>query len=166
MTTFVSFLYPPRNTTFKFQPTLDGVQYAATIIWNLFAQRYYMQLLDMSGNLICNTPVRGTEDELPLASASWDDASQLVTLTTQSPHNIMTGGCAKLTVSNMNPETYNGLWSMYSLTPDTLQYPMTTDPGDAVSLGTVCLYVNLVGGYFQTSSLIYRTSSSNFEINP
>lgn len=51
---------PPPNGAFTFQPTLDGVVYTATIVWNLFGQRWYLVLTTLSGTPVVTIPVIGS----------------------------------------------------------------------------------------------------------
>lgn len=90
MTTFVQF-NPSPYANFQFSPTLDGITYTAICTWNIYGERYYINIYNSSGNLIVTNPI--------IAS----------------------------------PDDFN---------------------------------INLVFGYFQTSILIYRASSNNFEISP
>lgn len=90
MTTLVNF-NPTPFANFQFNPTLDGVSYVAICTWNLYGQRYYINIYNNNGTLILSRPI--------IAS----------------------------------PDVYD---------------------------------INLLFGYFQTSTLIYRASSNNFEISP
>jgi len=90
MTTLVNF-NPNAFANFQFNPTLDGVTYVAICTWNLYGQRYYINIYDNNGTLIMSRPI--------IAS----------------------------------PNDYD---------------------------------INLLFGYFQTSTLVYRASSNNFEISP
>lgn len=90
MTTYVPFI-PPNNAPQIFLATLDGVQYSLSITWNLFGQRWYLNVYTLRGVL-----------RLSLARVS-------------SP-----------------------------------------DDGD----------INLLRGFFKTSSLVFRDSTQSIEINP
>jgi len=90
MTTLIRF-NPTPFANFQFNPTLDGVNYVGICTWNLYGQRYYVNIYDNNSNLIFSRP---------------------------------------LTAS---PDNYD---------------------------------INLAFGYFQTSTLVYRASSNNIEINP
>ena len=48
---------PSPNYAFQFNPILDGNAYIATILWNVFGQRWYLSLADLSQNLVINFPV-------------------------------------------------------------------------------------------------------------
>lgn len=56
MTTFVDFT-PSITSIFNFQPTLDGTVYTLVVFWNIFGQRYYITLYDLSGNVVLTLPM-------------------------------------------------------------------------------------------------------------
>jgi hypothetical protein len=89
MTTYVNF-NPSPNANFQFNLTLDTFSYVAICTFNIYSQRYYINIYDTYGNLIVARPVIGS------------------------------------------PDNYD---------------------------------IDLILGYF-TSTLVYRVSSQNFEINP
>jgi hypothetical protein len=90
MATLIQFT-PTITENFSFLPTLDGQQYAATVYWSLFGQRWILSLYTLQNVLV-------------------------------------------------------------------VQKPLTASPDD--------YDINLVAGYFKNSTLIYRDSTNNFEINP
>lgn len=92
MTTYTAFT-PAANQSppFQFLPMLDKQQYSVTTTWNMFGQRWYINVYSLSGGLVVSTPL--------IAS------------------------------------------------------PQGTD-------------FNLVAGYFTTSTLVYRDSTSQFEVTP
>ena len=51
MTTYTTFT-PSATANFQFQPTLDGNTYTAIVTWNVAAQRYYINLYDLSNTRI------------------------------------------------------------------------------------------------------------------
>lgn len=59
MTTVIQF-QPSALTAFQFQPTLDGDIYAAIVTWNLYGQRYYVNLSALDGTLIFAIPLIGS----------------------------------------------------------------------------------------------------------
>lgn len=89
MTTYV--FAPTPTAPYQFQPTLDGAQYTANVTWNVFGQRWYLNVYQLDGTLVCAVALVGS------------------------------------------PDDYD---------------------------------INLVGGYFTTSTLVFRQSSQNFEVNP
>lgn len=40
--------------------TLDGSAYTLSATWNIAGQRWYVQITDLSGNLVLNTPLIGS----------------------------------------------------------------------------------------------------------
>ena len=90
MTTLTQFT-PTINQNFSFVPTLDGAQYNVQVTWNLFGQRWVINVYTLGGALVMQKPLRGS------------------------------------------PDDYD---------------------------------INLIQGYFTTSTLIYRVSSNNFEVAP
>lgn len=59
MTTITTFA-PSPTTNFQFSPTLDGTVYTAVVNWNLFGQRYYLNLYTVQGELIFCLPLVGS----------------------------------------------------------------------------------------------------------
>jgi hypothetical protein len=47
-------------TNFQFQATLDGKNYICIVTWNLFGERYYINIYDTSQNLILCAPLIGS----------------------------------------------------------------------------------------------------------
>lgn len=90
MTTYVPFA-PTALAPFQFTATLDGAAYTVVVTWNVFAQRWYVNVYDQSQDLIVALPMIG------------------------SP------------------------------------------PSDNI---------NLVGGYFRTSTLVFRQATQQFEVSP
>lgn len=90
MTTFVTFT-PSTTSTFQFQAMLDGSIYTVLLTWNVFGQRFYVNVYSLAGVLIVAIPLIGS------------------------------------------PVGYD---------------------------------INMVAGYFTTSSLVYRADNGQFEISP
>lgn len=90
MTTLTQFA-PTINQNFSFQPTLDGSLYTVIVTWNLFGQRWVVNIYTLTNKLV-------------------------------------------------------------------MQKPLTASPLD--------YDINLIAGYFTTSTLIYRESTNNFEVTP
>jgi hypothetical protein len=144
------------NGPFQFNPVLDGINYQAQVVWNLFGQRWYLNLFDGSGNRVTTVAVVESPQFIPIEALSWDSIAQLVTLTTAIPHGLPVGADITQTIRGCSPATYNGVFDMAVTSPTTLTFPLTVDPGALVSLGSFGRDINLVPGYFQTSILCYR----------
>lgn len=56
MATYVDF-FPSQTSVFSFSPTLDGVSYSATVTWNAFGNRYYLNIFDSFGARILTIPL-------------------------------------------------------------------------------------------------------------
>ncbi len=76
MTTFP--FTPQANANFNFQPTFDGQQYTVTCTWNLFGQRYYVNILTLNGQLIVSTPLIGSPDNFNISLTAGYFTSTLV----------------------------------------------------------------------------------------
>ncbi len=53
---------PPLNQPFQFQPTLDGETYTGIIPWNVYGQRWYLDIVTLAGRLICSVAIVGSPD--------------------------------------------------------------------------------------------------------
>lgn len=51
---------PSPVSPFQFQATLDGEAYTITILWNLFGQRYYVNIASVDGVRILTTAMVGS----------------------------------------------------------------------------------------------------------
>jgi hypothetical protein len=164
MTVFYDFT---QNTQapFQFQPTFDGQVYNVILTWNLFGQRYYFNIFDLSGNFVVALPVIASPVALNVQDIEWGSPhSGSVKITTINPHGRKIGNVALLTVSGMSPDAYNGTYLMNVSGPNTLIYNLAQNPGQATALGTVGHNINLLAGYF-TTTMIFRDGTSQFEVN-
>jgi len=166
MTTFTTFA-PSATVPFSFQPKLDGVQYQAVITWGLAGQRWYVNLYDQTGNLIFYLPLIGSPTAIQTSALSWDGVQSLVTVTTAIPHGIPIGFTVELTIVGVSPSAYNGIWNMFVTSPSTLTYPLAADPGgDATVNGNIGRDIDIAGGYFKTSTFVFREATQQFEVTP
>lgn len=153
---------PNVQAPFTFQPILDGQLYAVTVTWNLFGQRWYVNVHQLSGTPVFSLPLIGSPDGVSVASVDWSFGT--VTLVTSRPHGFTSGQVVEVTVSDCAPAAYNGTVAAFVVDGVTLTYPLSTDPGDATRLGSVVYNMNLAGGYFETSALVFRASNKTFEV--
>lgn len=56
MATIIDFV-PSSKTNFKFQATLDGKNYQCKINWNLFGERYYLNVFTLKNVRILTIPL-------------------------------------------------------------------------------------------------------------
>lgn len=166
MTTVTTFA-PAATKPFSFSPILDGAQYQAVITWGLAGQRWYVNLLDQTGTLVFCLPVIGSPTAIQTADLSWSGVQNLVTVTTAVPHGIPLGFTVQLTVVGVSPAAYNGIRNMFATAPSTLTFPLPADPGgDATVNGNIGHDINLAGGYFKTSTFVFREATQQFEVSP
>ena len=163
MTTYTNFA-PTLQSPFQFGPTLDGEVCTVIITWNLFGARYYINIYAPDGTLVVSTALVGSPTGVALQNLAW--ANGQVTATAASPHGYKVGRTVELTISGAAPDAYNGLVKALITGPATFTYPVASDPGAATAFGAVAYNINLVGGYFETSTLVYRAQSNQFEVAP
>ena len=166
MTTFTDFI-PTATAPFRFSPVLDGQPHTLVVTWGLAGQRWYVNLFDQTGALVFYLPLIGSTSAIATSSLTWDVTTQLVTITTAVPHGLIIGSIVRLTIAGILPSSYNGIVDVISVRPNMLMYPQTTDPGgDATVQGTIGRDINLGAGYLQTSTLVFREATQQFEVNP
>jgi hypothetical protein len=77
MPTIIAFT-PTPQAPFQFQPTLDGNSYNATVTWNVYGQRWYVNLVDGFGDLIFCLPLIGSPPDYDISLTAGYFASTLV----------------------------------------------------------------------------------------
>lgn len=163
MTTITPFVQAP-NAPFQFQPTLDGQVYTAVVTWLLFGRRYYINLFAQNGQRVFTLPLIGSPVGKPIQSLTW--AAGWVTAVTSEPHGYEVLNTIALTVKGCSPDEYNGRKRVLVTKANEFSYLVNADPGPVSSLGIVSYDVNLAGGYFNESSLVFRDSLQQFEVDP
>lgn len=166
MTTFVDFL-PTATKPFQFNPTLDGASYSLVVTWGLAGQRWYFNLYDQTGALVVYLPLIGSPSGVDIESMTWDQTTRLVTVTTALPHRLWLGVPVTLTISDMLPVAFNGVFDLLPIGPQTLTYSQPDDPGGpSTTQGIIGRDIDLVAGYFKTSTLVFREHTKQFEVAP
>lgn len=163
MTTVVDFA-PSASAPFQFNPTLDGQIYSARVTWGLFSQRYFLELSALDGTLVFNQALEGSPVGIVLQELSWSLGR--ITASTSGPHGYRVGTTLKLTISGVSPDGYNGTRECLVSSPTDFSYPEPVYPGSPMVLGRVDYNLNLAGGYFTESTLVFREPSRQFEITP
>lgn len=163
MTTYTNFT-PTSSKAFTFQPALDGSTYTCVVTWNLFGQRYYVNLYDLDGTLVVCLPLIGSVTAQNLSSLSWSNG--VVTATTTVGHGYLVGTTVALTVAGSSPSAYSGLVYALITSRTAFTYSLSTDPGINVTPGTVCSQINILAGYFTSSTMVYREDAAQFEVSP
>lgn len=153
---------PLQNATFN--PVLGGNVYAATIVWNVFGQRWYLNLTDTQGNLLISTAVVSSQDPQGISSITWAD--NLVTVETTSPHWLPLGSQARVYVSGYAPDAYNGLQTVNITGPSSFTYQLDSDPGETTVAGTFGSVIDLSAGLAGDSMLLYYAATNQFVTTP
>lgn len=74
-----TYLFAPSPTApFQFQPTLDGEVYHVVVTWNLFGQRYYVNVMTTSGALVLCLPMIGSPPDYDISLTAGYFTSTLV----------------------------------------------------------------------------------------
>jgi hypothetical protein len=150
---------PSTTSVFSFSPTLGGTTYNATVTWNVFGQRYYINITDLSSNHILTTAIVSSGPRWQV-SLSW--ANGFATAVATTPHNITIGASANLRVSETGTG-FDGNWQVWATSATTFQYTapnpeVTTSPN-----GTAQQPANLVGGVLPGAWLLFHYDSMEFE---
>jgi len=69
---------PSASAPFQFQPTLDGNVYSVVVTWNLFGQRYYINIYDLSQTLIVCLPLIGSPSGYDISMTAGYFSTKLV----------------------------------------------------------------------------------------
>lgn len=147
----------------SFSPTFDNDQYKLTITWNISGQRFYVNCVDMNGNLIYSIPVIESVPPSELEDLSWDLFNGIVVGTTVAPHGIKPGTVMLINIIGARPITYNGTGFINVLNERQFSYPMARDPGSLAYAGVVEYIISMNKAYFG-STLVYRQKI--FEVAP
>ena len=54
---------PSAYANFQFNPELDGVTYIGIVTWNLYGERYYINIYNNNGTLIVTNPLIASPDD-------------------------------------------------------------------------------------------------------
>jgi hypothetical protein len=155
---FVDFT-PSTVGPFTFQPVIGGVTYNATITWNLFGQRFYLNLYDQGGNLILCTALVASGPRIP-ATFVWN-SPQTATATTLTPHNVPLGQIAQVRMSETD-SGFDGSVQALGTGPNTLDYTIANPNVAQPAVGIVDFALNLVAS-LQIGWLLYHWELQQFE---
>jgi hypothetical protein len=160
LSTVVDFA-PSTTTLFSFQAQLaDGNQYTIATPWNIFGQRYYLNVADLFGNQIVYRALVASGPSF-ISSLSW--AGGIATAVTSSPHNVPVGTSVAFNVSQTGT-AFDGNWLGLSTGPTTLTYMLATNPQISTPVsGSVNFPLNLVAGYISGAWLVFHYETQQFE---
>lgn len=158
MTTLVDFA-PSTTAPFQFQPTLDNVQYTVIVTWNIFGERYYINVLDLANNLIV---CRSLAESGPTfrVSLTWDD--NVATAVTNAPHNVPIASLVNLRILDSDTG-FDGTYQGFAIDENTLTFELDVNPNEPVAVpGTLSFDLDLLGGY-GIGSLYFHEDTQQFE---
>ena len=150
---------PSATSVFQFSPVLNGTTYQATVTWNVFGQRYYVNLATAAGAHVLTTAVVSSGPRLRVA-LSW--ANGYASAQAGAPHSIPIGECADLRISDTGTG-YDGQWQAFATGADSFSY-VAPNPEVATSpTGTAQQLANMVGGVLPGALLLFHFDTLQFE---
>lgn len=157
--TFVNFS-PSTLAAFNFQATLAGTIYNVIVTWNIFGQRYYVNVYDLSGTLIVCRALCSSGESFQ-GVFTWADG--IATATLAGAHYVPIGGVADVWVSK-TATGFDGGWQALSTGPNTLTYELSTNPNSTDNVtGQVNFALNLVEGSGIDGWLLFHYDTQQFE---
>jgi hypothetical protein len=163
-TNFFTFLPQPTSPPFQFQPTLDENDYHAQVTWNVFGQRWYIGLTTSGGIPVFLQAMIGSPQLITVESIRWDNGFAFIR-TASLPTSFRVGDSFNMAVSGFLPIDYNTPRVLALVTePNEIMYPMAAPPQPATALGRATYDLNLAGGYFVRSSLLFRMATRQIEV--
>jgi hypothetical protein len=155
---------PPPDRAFQFSPVMDGQSCTGVVTWNLFGNRWYLNLLAADGSLIFNLPLIGSPPSVYLQSVNWSHG--YVNAVTAMPHEWLNLATVDLLITQCAPVEYNGNVRAFVTGPTTIQWPLANNPGPIQDIGVADFTLNMAGGYFLNSTLVYRELLQQIEVSP
>lgn len=166
MSTLVNF-QPSTTAAFSFGLTLNSASYIATITWNQFGERYYLNLADPSGALVLCRPVTASGPQIS-AAFTWANGSAIAQAA--GNHNVPIGSLAKVRIYGTGA-AFDGTYQVFAAGSQVLTYPLIVAPSEPAPLsGTISFDLNLVDGAVLTDGvtpvggwLLFHYESLQFE---
>jgi hypothetical protein len=159
--TFVTFT-PSTNSVFSFQPSLNGTLYNVTVTWNIFGQRFYVNVYDLSNNLIL---ARALVSSGPTLQASFTWANGWAQAQCTNPHNVPVGRVVTINVSQTGG-VFDGDFSALVNGNHRLTWQTSNPNAPTVVNGNVNFSWNLILGYVAGAYLLYHFDTQQFEFGP
>lgn len=159
MTTIVPFT-PSIDSPFQFQLTLDGQPYGAVITWNVFGQRYYVNLYAADGTRIFTQPLVGSMNRVPIGQLTTTRGSPYAQVDAGTDLTSVGNGTVVLS-SNVNVGTVVSVLAGTNL--------LLSQPAIVTGIDIAAQFsndINLAGVYFSASALVYRSAATQFEVSP
>lgn len=163
-------------TYFSFQPdlqsavpwtaqiTLDGQPYVLQASWAIWGQRWYFSLTSAAGSLVVYEPIIESTD-VSVGSLTTTYQARIATLA-----NLSGPLYQNWLASSVNLPS--GTYIVSPIIPNLGAAGTATihlsQPASATGTDSAAMFsydINLIAGYGFTSSLVYRSSSAQFEVN-
>lgn len=160
MTVFLPF-QPSAVAAPTFYVTMDGV-YSLTVKWNVSAQRYYYDLYDPAATWLVSQPLIELQPSVKIFSWTYLPDRKAMLFTGEDPKARSLGQMIDGTIEGVDPPVLNGPRRYMALSAAERIFPLAQDPGQISQLGSVNHYVNLVGGYVQGWTVVFR--NNQFEV--
>lgn len=162
-TDYFTFTPQPTAPPFLFQPTLDGQDYLARVTWNVFGQRWYISLDTSNNQPVFMQAMVASPQLIEAQTIRWENGFAIIEA--GFPSSFRIGQSFNLTVSGFVPDAYNTPRALALIIgPTEIMYPMATPAVPATVLGRATYDINLAGGYFTQSSLVFREATQQFEV--
>lgn len=87
MTTLVTFS-PSQTANFQFSADLDGTTYNIVVTWNLFGQRYYINIYTQQGALVVCLPLIGSPDDYSVSMTTGYFTTTLIYRTSSNQFEV------------------------------------------------------------------------------
>jgi hypothetical protein len=142
---------------------LDYQDTTIIVTWNVASQRYFLNLYTLDGVWICTVPLVETSQGQQVLSMTYDPFQGVLIGTMASPMYRPPGQIVNYTLEGFSPSSLNSPQECLTLVDQRFSFP-STDPGVITVMGHASRYHNMVEGYFQYSTLIFR--NGQFETNP
>lgn len=148
----------------SFNPTIGGTTYTAQVTWNIFAGRWYLNLYDVSQNLIIACALVSSADPQNVTGMSWEDG--LLTVTTVDSQTYRIGQVQDIFLSGASSSTVSGVFEAAWITANSFTIPMTTEPTLPTIFGTYGSIIDLTQGQISGGALYYFANNSYFMSTP
>jgi hypothetical protein len=142
---------------------LDYQDITMMVTWNVAAQRYFINLYTLDGVWVCTVPLVETSNGQQVLAMTYDPDQGVLIGKMTAPMRRPPGQIVDYMLENFSPVSINGPQQCLTLADQRFSFA-APDPGVISVMGHASRYQNMVKGYFQYSTLIYR--SGQFETNP
>jgi hypothetical protein len=163
MTTYIKFT-PSNSVAPRFTAVFDEESYTVIVTWNVSSQRYFINVYSISGNWICTVPMIETAAGVNIVNLNPNINNGTMEVTVESPYWRPLGQIVEITIANCQPDDINGTYDSLVIDRNVFTIPMPASRGQITVLGSASRLMNMLAGYFKTSSLVYRNGM--FEVSP